>query len=588
MLNKTIKYLSLLIALFFLPINCSFKSDDGVVAIVNGEPVYIADLEYSLNFFPQFAPSKKGKDAVLAHLDLLIEKKLFAQKGKSLGFDKNELVKKVTSWVERDEMLKELYAREIRDKVDITEEEIQERFLKGLSSVHVRHLFFETEEQALQAKNALNNGVSFQSLAVQTFKDSILQKNGGDLGYLTFDQMDPRFAEAALSLKNGEVSGPVQTQWGFHIIRVENRRKMVFADKSTLEAKRTTIERNLRLEKEKQRGQEFVGNFMRPLDVKMINSTFNTLGAELQKVILSATENVPQYQPILGGKEIDLMSKGLESFFDLPLINFKNGEWTIKDFIEKVQALPITKRPRVENPANFRHDIGLLVRDDFLHAEAKSRGYDKLDHVKKEVKKWQDNFVFSEYWKTVKDTITITDAQVVSFFQKHQGRYIMSEKVHVQEILVATAEKAHDILAKIEAGKTFEELARDFSLRNWAAEKGGDLGWLKSGDYGNTSTRAFELKDGQVGGPFAVQEGFVIIKKLGYSPARPKTLNEAKEWVIDQARSNSQANYYKELKSQLYKNAKIEKNIKIIEQLAIDFKSNQGIQMPGLQQVPAQ
>jgi peptidyl-prolyl cis-trans isomerase C len=588
MLNKKITtFIFISISLLFLVLNCSKKSNSERAATVNGEPVSVAELEYSLNFFPQYAPSKKGQDAVLAHLDLLIEKKLFAQKGKSLGFDKSEMVTKVTNWVQREEMLKELYAREIRDKVVITEKEIQQRFILGLESVHVRHLFFTTEEQAIVAKNQLNAGASFHKIALQTFKDSILQKNGGDLGFLTFDQMDLRFAEAAFALNNGEVSAPVQTQWGFHIIRVEDRRKMVFADKATLESKRTSVERDLRLEQEKLRGQEFVGNFMRQFDVKMINSTFNTLGAELFKVVLSATENVPQYQPILGGKELELMSNGLQSYFDLPLISFTGGEWTIKDFIDIVRVLPITKRPRMENPVNFRHDIGLLVRDEFLNLEAQKRGYDKLDHVEKEVKKWRDDFTFSEYWRTVKDTIEVSDKNVESFFQKHQGRYVMPERVRVQEILVATRDEAQNIIDKINAGKVFTDLARKHSLRSWAAEKGGDLGWLKSGDYGNTSTKAFDLENGQVGGPYKVREGYVVIRKIDSHPARPMIMDEARDWVIKEAVSNIQNQYYKKLKAELYEKSTIEKNMTIIEKLGKDFHNSQKVQMPALQEVAA-
>ena len=578
----------LFLLLFIFIVSCVVQQDQAIVADVNGEPILLSELEYSLDFFPQYAPSKRGVEAVNAHLDLLIEKKLFSQEGRRHGFHKSEHVNKVTNWVEREEMLKELYAREIRGKVNVSEEEIQQRFLQGMESVHVRHLFFSTEKQALEAKSLLNNGVSFHAIAAQTFKDSLLRQNGGDLGFLTFDQMDPNFAETAISLKDGELSAPIRTQWGFHIIKVENRRKMVFADKSTLENRRTSLERNVRLEKEKKRGQEFVGAFMKQFDVQMINSTFNTLGAELQSVVIGATENVPNYQPVLGGKEIELMSNGLESYFDLPLISFKGGEWTIKDFMEKVRALPITKRPRLENPINFRHDIGLLVRDEFLYREAKDRGYDKLDHVQKEVKKWRDNFTFSEYWKAVRDTITVTDREVGSFFESHQGRYIWPERVHVQEILVVTQDEAQNILAKIRTGENFGDLARKYSLRKWAAEKEGDLGWVKIGDYGKTSNKAFELANGKIGGPFAVREGFVLIKKLGYLPARPKTFIEAKDRAIEEARSNKQNLYYDQLKAELYRNADIDIKHQVIEKLAERYQNVNRMQMPGLQEVPSQ
>ncbi len=79
MLKKLIPYLSLI-----LIFACSPKQESHIVAHVNGEPILLSELEYSLNFFPQYAPNKRGVEAVKAHLDLLIEKKLFSQEGSFL------------------------------------------------------------------------------------------------------------------------------------------------------------------------------------------------------------------------------------------------------------------------------------------------------------------------------------------------------------------------------------------------------------------------------------------------------------------------------------------------------------------------
>jgi parvulin-like peptidyl-prolyl isomerase len=576
------------VLLIILALACSKKQDSPIVAKVNGEQILLSELEYSLNFFPQYAPSKRGADVVKAHLSLLIEKKLFSQEGRRHGFHKSEHVQKVINWVERDEMLKALYAEEIRGKVSITEEEIQQRHVKGLESVKVRHLFVPTKEQAMELKRQLQNGAEFEDLAAQTFSDPVLRKNGGDLGFLTFDQMDPVFAEVAFSLENGQISNPVRTKWGYHIIRVDERRKMVFADQSTLEEMRTKIERDILREKEKQRGSEFVGNYMRPLNVQMINSSFGTLGAELQKVVIGATQQVSNYQPILGGKEIQLLSNGINSYYDLPLITFEGGEWTIEDFMEKLKTLPVTKRPRMENPIQFRQDIGRLVRDEFMYEEAKKRGYDKLPQVKAEVKKWQDDFTFSEYWQTARDTIRVKAIEVQEYFSKHQGRYVMPETVHIQEILVSTLEEVNEILKKLNAGTDFGKLASEHSLRSWAAKKNGDLGWVKSGDYGNSSTKGFEIENGEIGGPFQVPEGFVIIKRLGYRAARPMNLKEAEPFAFENARTQKQREYYSKLKQQLLKETEIEINEELIQQLANEIGEGNQIQMPGLREEQVQ
>ncbi|NIA28778.1 MAG: hypothetical protein GWP06_02550 [Actinobacteria bacterium] len=124
----------------------------------------------------------------------MIDKKLFAQEGRKRGFDKTPHVKKVVDWVKRDEMLRVLYA----DYVHISDAEIKDAFLRGLTSIHVRHIFVRTKEKAEQVKQALNSGVPFAEIAAQTFHDSTLRANGGDLGYLTFSDMDKDFAPVLL------------------------------------------------------------------------------------------------------------------------------------------------------------------------------------------------------------------------------------------------------------------------------------------------------------------------------------------------------------------------------------------------------
>ena len=78
------------------------------------------------------------------------------------------------------------------------------------------------EAKAIAAE--LKNGADFAQLAKQKSKDPGAAE-GGDLGYFTKDQMVPEFAEVAFKLDKGQVSDPVKTQFGWHIIKVEDKRK---------------------------------------------------------------------------------------------------------------------------------------------------------------------------------------------------------------------------------------------------------------------------------------------------------------------------------------------------------------------------
>ncbi len=99
--------------------------------------------------------------------------------------------------------------------------------LKGMKpeeEVQARHILVETEEQAKDIAGKLAKGGDFAALAKENSKDPGSKDDGGMLGYFGRGQMVPQFEEAVFKLKKGEISPPVKSQFGFHVIKLEDRR----------------------------------------------------------------------------------------------------------------------------------------------------------------------------------------------------------------------------------------------------------------------------------------------------------------------------------------------------------------------------
>jgi peptidyl-prolyl cis-trans isomerase C len=90
--------------------------------------------------------------------------------------------------------------------------------------VRARHILVESEDEAKKALARVKAGEDFAKVAAELSKDPGSKTDGGDLGFFTKERMVAPFAEAAFKLKPGELSEPVQSQFGFHVIRVEERR----------------------------------------------------------------------------------------------------------------------------------------------------------------------------------------------------------------------------------------------------------------------------------------------------------------------------------------------------------------------------
>jgi peptidyl-prolyl cis-trans isomerase C len=95
---------------------------------------------------------------------------------------------------------------------------------KPVSEVRARHILVETEDKAKEILAKLKGGADFGELAKTESKDPG-SADGGDLGYFTEDQMVKEFAEVAFKLQKGALSDPVKTQFGWHIIKIEDKRE---------------------------------------------------------------------------------------------------------------------------------------------------------------------------------------------------------------------------------------------------------------------------------------------------------------------------------------------------------------------------
>ena len=95
--------------------------------------------------------------------------------------------------------------------------------IEGEQEVHARHILVETEDEAKAIEAELKKGADFAELAKKKSKDPGAS-DGGDLGFFTKDQMVPEFSAVAFSLEPGKVSDPVKTQFGWHVIKVEEKR----------------------------------------------------------------------------------------------------------------------------------------------------------------------------------------------------------------------------------------------------------------------------------------------------------------------------------------------------------------------------
>lgn len=204
------------------------KADDKVVAKVNGEAITEKDVEIALPDVLAEYPNLDAKQQKEITLDFLIEMKAAAQKAKAEKIDGSEEFKRRLSYVRERVLMQELLAKVAKDGVNDAKIKAfydeQVKAIKPVEEVRARHVLVEGEEDAKKIIARVKAGEDFGKIAKEVSKDPGSGAEGGDLGYFTKDRMVPEFAEAAFAAKVGDVAGPVKSQFGWHVIKVEDRR----------------------------------------------------------------------------------------------------------------------------------------------------------------------------------------------------------------------------------------------------------------------------------------------------------------------------------------------------------------------------
>ena len=159
-------------------------------------------------------------------LDYLIDLKLAAKKAQADKLDQSpDFARKLAYY--NDKLAMEEYLGKIAK--DATTEEAERKAYDEAAKaeppqqeIHARHILLPTEDEAKKALARVKAGEDFAKVATELSKDP--GGEGGDLGWFTKDRMVPEFSDAAFKLKKGEISEPVKTQFGWHIIKVEDTR----------------------------------------------------------------------------------------------------------------------------------------------------------------------------------------------------------------------------------------------------------------------------------------------------------------------------------------------------------------------------
>ncbi|KUK73955.1 MAG: Foldase protein PrsA [Clostridiales bacterium 38_11] len=279
MKNKNLVILLLIMVLIITTAGCVKEKPGIEAAIVNGEVITVQEYEETLEVYKSMYKNQYGDTALETEIEpgvtllqylqenilenLIFERIIYQEALKNdLAVDDTELDELMVEYktffedeqaytdfltsnnmdedflknsLRRDEVIQK-YADFYMENLEISEEDLLQYYEDNVDkfvSLKARHILVNSMEEAKDILAQINEGADFSELAKTYSEDTNSAINGGDLGYFYKGQMVPAFEEAAFSLEIGEVSGIIPSDFGFHIIKLDDRSEG-FEDKREL------------------------------------------------------------------------------------------------------------------------------------------------------------------------------------------------------------------------------------------------------------------------------------------------------------------------------------------------------------------
>ncbi len=205
------------------------------IAIVNGKPVPKARADVLMQQATRGGQQPATPEIEARVKEEAVVREIFAQEAEKRGMAANAEFRQQMELARQTLLIRTLFT-DYQKKNPITDAEAQAEYDKvkaqasagGGTEYRARHILVEKEDEAVKLIASIKGGAKFEDVAKKNSKDTGSAEKGGDLDFAKPDSYVPEFGKAMIALKKGEMSAPVKSQFGYHIIRLDDTREAQF------------------------------------------------------------------------------------------------------------------------------------------------------------------------------------------------------------------------------------------------------------------------------------------------------------------------------------------------------------------------
>ncbi len=501
-----------IIAAFFMvaTLGACGDSNGKYVAVVNGDRIPLEELDSQMamakkKFFQTFDDEYKARKIIT---DTLVIRQLLVAEAYKKDFDELEDVARIALYNKEKFLLDVLFDREIGSGADIGEAEVQDYFDKLKYKYRASHILVKTRVEADALVDSLEAGVPFGQLAFKLSLDRKSAKDNGDLGYFYWGQMADPFQRAVIRMAPGEISSPVKTRFGWHIIKLTE--KVVNTQRTTLKKMRYGIKQDMMVARRNKRVQEYFDRMKEKYPITIVQESVDFL---MNK---RADLYPPFYLEQLPKNDFDIEQLDRDELA-LPLATWDGGQVTIGQYLGMIKKKPANSKPDLDDITGLENIIFSLKFNEILGLEARRQGLESSDDFKTKMKRFRELTMAEIMRDSIPQPPPPDEDEIVEYYNTHQDEFTVPEKIHLFEVLVSDKNQALELRKKIKGLNQLKTVAAELTERGGIRAKKGDLGLIERKWFPNVFDAAKRVAVGGIGGPVKARLGkwsvFYVVEK---------------------------------------------------------------------------
>lgn len=426
-MNTRYYYFIISITILLAAASCKKSSDTEAIpeeqVLVRVGNDVITQRDFQLNYEFGFPHLMRTENKKAEYLEKMAAELVLAKEGYNHNLHTSDHIQRAVQTITEERLIEEVFQRHVISNIEISEDEIIKEVNKMAVSFEFSFLPAQSKVHAAFLKNELEEK-TFDNVAEVMIKDIGLHATTSDQfrsERIPATEIDPDLLKHLKNLELNKPSAPINYQDSWFVFIVDDIVRSPLSSEDYAE-KGVTARKIIYNRKAMQKATEFIANTMEPLEVETIRQPFNALAKLLYELYISQDPPVGAIWDLVTEKKESNPFAGMYAMRNRTLVVTSEKQWSVEEILSQLNAGRYSIRPdNYESfTARLADIIGLVVRDVKLLEIAEKEDYEQDAVVKRDIRKWQNKWVFREMRTKVLEGIPFNDSLVFDYVREEQ------------------------------------------------------------------------------------------------------------------------------------------------------------------------